>query len=66
MNPNIIRFTCRSCRARIKAPVQLGGCTRSCPRCTHTLRVPFPAEDKLVLVLMEGAEGCSLGVAHRR
>ncbi len=41
-----LSFRCGGCRARIKAPVQLRGQTRSCPGCGHRLVVqPVRIED---------------------
>jgi uncharacterized paraquat-inducible protein A len=48
-----ITFACPACQARIKAPLQLVGHSRSCPRCGQTLSVPVqvPSEEPPVLVL---------------
>ena len=35
-----VSFRCPVCSARIKAPVQLIGQNRSCPRCSHHFTVP--------------------------
>lgn len=35
-----VSFRCPVCNARIKAPVQLIGQNRSCPRCSHHFVVP--------------------------
>jgi hypothetical protein len=41
-----IRFPCPHCGARIKAPFQLVGKVRDCPRCKHRLIVQLkPPED---------------------
>jgi DNA-directed RNA polymerase subunit RPC12/RpoP len=43
---NHISFRCEGCQARIKAPAQLHGQMRSCPRCGHRFIVaPRPVED---------------------
>jgi DNA-directed RNA polymerase subunit RPC12/RpoP len=40
------RFRCPACRARIKAPLQLIGQTRDCPRCGGRLVVKMsPPQD---------------------
>ena len=63
-----IRFRCPCCGARIKAPVQLVGRSRDCPRCRRPFLVPSSkvGDAGPVLVLIEGYEGCHIGVAHRR
>ena len=63
-----IKFHCPSCAARIKAPLQLRGQTRACPGCSHQFQVPrfSPQDAEPALVLIEGDEHCSLGVAYRR
>ncbi|HKI38419.1 MAG TPA: hypothetical protein VKA46_41605 [Gemmataceae bacterium] len=68
MNPSSIRFRCPKCAARIKAPRQLIGESRDCPGCGRAFVVPRPIPEDLgpVLVLVEGAERCTLGVAYRR
>ncbi len=50
-----LTFRCSSCKARIKAPVQLLGQTRSCPGCGHSLvvRLKAPPEAGPVLVVDE-------------
>jgi DNA-directed RNA polymerase subunit RPC12/RpoP len=50
-----ISFRCSSCRARIKAPVQLIGQARSCPGCGHRFVVNkvIPRDADTVLVLDE-------------
>jgi hypothetical protein len=68
MNPSSIRFRCPRCAARIKAPRELIGESRPCPCCRRPFIVPRPVPQDLgpVLVLIEGEEHCSLGVAYRR
>ena len=48
-----ISFRCFRCRARIKAPVQICGHSRSCPGCGHRFvvqpQVPPEAGPKIVL-----------------
>jgi len=68
MPASSIRFCCPSCDARIKAPIQLRGQTRVCPGCSHQFVVPrfVPQDEQPILVLVEGEERCSLGVAYRR
>ena len=41
MNPTI-RFRCRGCNARIKAPGEMAGQTRICPGCGHRFIVQSP------------------------
>jgi uncharacterized paraquat-inducible protein A len=42
-----IHVRCPACRARIKAPAQLIGQTRPCPRCKQSLEVRMsPPEDR--------------------
>jgi hypothetical protein len=50
-----LSFRCPSCRARIKAPVQLLGQTRACPGCNYCLVVQLkaPPEAGPVLVVDE-------------
>ncbi len=68
MPANSVQFCCPSCGARIKAPIQLRGQSRACPGCTHQFVVPrfTPRDAEPVLILIEGEERCSLGVAYRR
>jgi hypothetical protein len=68
MTSSSVRFHCPRCSARIKAPAQLMGRSRDCPGCSHALVVPHvrPADAGPVLVLIEGEEHCTLGVASRR
>ena len=56
MMTRFLSFRCPSCKARIKAPVQLLGQTRPCPGCGHTLAVQLkaPPEAGPVLVVDEG------------
>jgi hypothetical protein len=48
----LISFRCHSCRARIKAHVQLVGHSRACPGCGHRFVVPkvIPQDQEPVLV----------------
>jgi uncharacterized protein YlaI len=42
----ILTFPCPACKSRLKAPVQLIGRWRTCPRCGHRLVVPAkPRQD---------------------
>jgi len=68
MHTNSVCFRCPWCSARIKAPVQLVGRSRHCPGCSHTFIVPrfVPDDAGPVLVLIEGEERCSLGIARRQ
>jgi hypothetical protein len=68
MPASSIRFCWPSCRARTKAPIQLRGQGRDCPGCGERFVVPrfVPADAAPILVLIEGEERCSLGVAYRR
>ena len=67
MNTHPIRFRCPRCRAWIKSPLQLAGQSRVCPGCRHTFTVPrAPADAGPVLVLLEGEDRYTLGVAYRR
>jgi uncharacterized paraquat-inducible protein A len=47
-----LSIRCPVCNARIKAPMQLIGKTRSCPRCRHRLEVQpqLPDEEQPMLV----------------
>ena len=40
-----IHFRCPACRAKIKAPAQLIGQTRSCPHCTNQVTIEPTAPD---------------------
>ncbi|HKI38221.1 MAG TPA: hypothetical protein VKA46_40580 [Gemmataceae bacterium] len=51
MDPSI-RFRCPGCRARIKAPAQLIGQTRSCPGCGRRLLVQMSPPEDLGPVLL--------------
>jgi len=68
MTTNTIHFRCAHCKARIKAPVQLLGRQRDCPGCNHSFTVPYyvPQDAGPILVLVEGNDRCSLGVAYQR
>jgi hypothetical protein len=52
MSPSIV-FPCPGCRARIRAPFQLLGRTRSCPGCGRrfVVRLPAPVAQGPFLVL---------------
>ena len=67
MNTDCIRFQSAKCRARMKAPLQLGGRNRNCPGCDQVLTVPrlMPQDAGPVLVLLEGEERFALGVRRR-
>jgi uncharacterized paraquat-inducible protein A len=43
--PPSIRFRCPTCSARIKAPFQLLGKTRDCPRCGNLLHIQMKAPE---------------------
>jgi hypothetical protein len=68
MTMSWIRFCCPACRARIRAPLQLGGRRRPCPRCLEIVSVPLaPVEPaRPVLVMLEGEERFALRVQQRR
>jgi uncharacterized paraquat-inducible protein A len=68
MNHRVMHFHCPGCSARIKAPVELIGRKRGCPRCGRSLvvRRSKPRDAEPVLVLVDGDERCSLAVAYRR
>ena len=48
----MIQFACSGCKARIRAPRQLVGTSRPCPRCREQLviRVALPSEQDICLV----------------
>jgi len=50
--PPSIRVRCAGCDARIKAPIQLLGRRRKCPRCQRSLliRTKAPADSSPVLL----------------
>jgi uncharacterized paraquat-inducible protein A len=55
------RFRCPACRARIKAPLQLIGQTRDCPRCGRRLVVKMsPPQDAGPVILAEPAPAPAL------
>ncbi len=49
---SMIQFVCSGCKARIRAPRQLVGSFRPCPRCRERLEihVPLPSEADICLV----------------
>ena len=68
MKTAVLRFHCVKCHARIKAPVQLSGQRRHCPRCQRAFTVPrlvaqaggpvmvlVEEKDRFVLALAGGA-----------
>jgi DNA-directed RNA polymerase subunit RPC12/RpoP len=56
------RFRCPACAARIKAPLQLIGQTRDCPRCGGRLVVKLsPPQDAGPAFLVEPAPAAALG-----
>jgi CheY-like chemotaxis protein len=62
-----IRFRCPVCRARIRAPFQLLGQTRSCPQCGQTLTVRVqPPEDSGPLLLSEDLPESSAAFSSAR
>src|SRR5262249_35084344 len=67
MTPAAVHFHCPGCRARIKAPAQLRGQSRNCPRCRVPLTVPFVAPEDAgpVLVMLEEPDRFVLGVLPR-
>ncbi len=48
-----IHVRCPACRARIKAPSQLIGQTRPCPRCKRSLEVRMSPPEDLGPVLID-------------
>ena len=54
-SPPMVQIVCSGCQARIRAPRQLIGTTRPCPRCRETLvvRVALPSEADICLVPIE-------------
>jgi hypothetical protein len=48
-----IRVRCPACRARIKAPAELIGQRRPCPRCKKSLEVRMSPPDDLGPVLID-------------
>ena len=67
MTTSSVCFRCQECRARIKAPVQLVGRSRSCPGCGRALKVPvvLAADAEPILVPVEGEDRFTLGVMYR-
>lgn len=62
MASNVIRFHCPHCWARIKAPLQLSGRSRTCPGCEQTFTVPrfIPDDAGPMLVVVERADRFAL------
>ena len=50
-----IRVRCPGCDARIKAPIQLLGQRRNCPRCNRRMVVQTKAPDDALPVLSDDA-----------
>lgn len=47
-----LSFRCSSCQARIKAPIQLLGQTRACPKCGNLFVVqPKPPMEEMPLLV---------------
>lgn len=67
MTTHPIRFLCPQCQARIKAPAQLVGHSRSCPGCRQALTVPRPLPEDAgpVLVLLEEKDHFTLAARLR-
>ena len=59
MHPTI-RVRCPGCEARIKAPVQLLGQRRSCPRCQYRLVIQPKAPDDAQPLLAHDGPGTEL------
>jgi tRNA(Ile2) C34 agmatinyltransferase TiaS len=68
MNSCPVRFCCPACGARIKAPGQLTGQRRNCPRCGREFTVPHHAREDVgpILVLSDAAPAYRPPVAYRR
>jgi hypothetical protein len=66
--PHGLRFHCARCGARIKAPVQLAGQYRDCPRCHESFVVPRLASEDCgcVLVPLEASAKGASPFAPRR
>jgi hypothetical protein len=61
-----ITFRCVGCRARIKAPSQLRGQTRSCPGCGYRFVVQLQRpEDAGPALVYEGSSAGRTGPRHR-
>ncbi len=67
MQSTTVRFSCPRCRARIKAPLQLGGHNRRCPGCGHGFTIPRPVlvDAEPVLVPLETQDHYALGITYR-
>jgi endogenous inhibitor of DNA gyrase (YacG/DUF329 family) len=50
--PEVLRFRCPHCQARIKAPYQLLGRQRPCPACGRLLQVQLEAPEDIGPVLL--------------
>ena len=68
MNSSPVRFVCPACGTRLKAPGQLMGQGRDCPRCGCQLTVPRHVREDIgpILVLSEAPPGYRAGAAYRR
>jgi hypothetical protein len=66
MSTNAIRFRCPRCGGHIKAPVRLMGRSQDCPGCGQAFVVPraMPQRGSAILVLLEGTDRFSLGIAY--
>ncbi len=64
----LIRFRCRHCEVRIKAPLKLNGRRRPCPRCLQPVKVPSLVKKraKPVIVLADNGDHFSLQVKTKR
>lgn len=61
-----ILFRCRGCRARIKAPWQIRGQTRTCPGCGQRFVVqPQPLEDEGPVLVFPSVERTAPNQMHR-
>jgi uncharacterized paraquat-inducible protein A len=68
MITTFIHFHCPTCKARMKAPIQLGGHRRACPRCSRSFVVPraFDNDAAPALVLLEGQDRFALRAVLRQ
>jgi uncharacterized paraquat-inducible protein A len=53
MTPALV-VTCAGCQARVKAPFQMLGQSRPCPRCTRALVIRVAAPQDAPPVLVDG------------